>query len=191
MSWLSDRLAEVAAAVGLDDAAVEALVDSAAARAEAIVRASVTAAAQAVADVVAEAVDEALPGQTFAEIAQAAADAASVALADPPARVAVDADTVVSAEVAMGEHEERAASQPDELFTFEAQVDSRTSEVCRACDGTTLPGSHPWWMTHLPPLHPNCRSRIVPAYGGSVTAAPPDVDAGPFGDAQNPWTPTP
>lgn len=185
MSWLSDRLAEVAAAVGLDSATVEALVDGAAARAEAIVRASVTAAAQAVADVV----DEALPGQTFAEIAQAAADAASVALAEPPARATVDADTVIAAEVAMGEHEERAATQPEALFTFEARVDERTSEVCRACDGTTLPGSHPWWLTHLPPLHPNCRSRIVPASGGSVTAAP-DVDTGPFGDVANPWVPT-
>lgn len=189
MSWLSDRLADVAAAVGLDSATVEALVDGASARAEAIVRASVTAAAQAVADVVAEAVDEALPGQTFAEIAQAAADAASVALAEPPARATVDADTVIAAEVAMGEHEERAATQPEALFTFEARVDERTSEVCRACDGTTLPGSHPWWLTHLPPLHPNCRSRIVPASGGSVTAAP-DVDTGPFGDVANPWVPT-
>jgi SPP1 gp7 family putative phage head morphogenesis protein len=189
VSWLSDRLAEVAAAVGLDSAAVEALVDGAASRADAIVRASVTAAAQAVADVVAEAIVDAIPGQTFTEIAQAVADAASVALAEPPARATVDADTVVSAEVAAGEHEERAATQPEALFTFEARVDERTSEVCRACDGTTLPGSHPWWLTHLPPLHPNCRSRIVPASGGSVTAAP-DVDAGPFGDVANPWVPT-
>lgn len=182
MSWLSDRLDEVAEAAGIDLDEVEALVDRATDRATAAVQAAVGGAAAAVLDVIDEAL---LPGESFGQIAEAAADAAAEALATPPARIDTDADVLVFGEHVEGRFEAFAEDDPDRLLEFSAVVDSRTSEACRLCDGVRLPASDPWWLTHMPPLHPNCRSTVMPA-GGTPTRAPV-VDAGEFGPPG--WTP--
>lgn len=44
---------------------------------------------------------------------------------------------------------------------FDAVMDSRTSAVCEACDGTVLPVDDPWWSGHVPPCHHACRSGFV------------------------------
>ena len=44
---------------------------------------------------------------------------------------------------------------------FDAIVgDGRTTPICLAADGTVLPAGHPYWETHWPPLHHNCRSIV-------------------------------
>ena len=45
-------------------------------------------------------------------------------------------------------------------WIFDAVIDGRTTPVCTAYNGTVLPAGHPWWATHTPPLHHNCRSTI-------------------------------
>lgn len=49
-----------------------------------------------------------------------------------------------------------------EYWRFDAVQDNRTSEVCEELDGTVRPADDPWWRSHTPPLHFNCRSIIVP-----------------------------
>lgn len=44
---------------------------------------------------------------------------------------------------------------------FDAIMDSRTSAVCNACDGTVLPVGDPWWSSHRPPCHHACRSGTI------------------------------
>ena len=45
-------------------------------------------------------------------------------------------------------------------WVFDAVIDGATTRVCTAYNGTVLPAGHPWWATHTPPLHHNCRSSI-------------------------------
>nr|WP_246584350.1 phage minor head protein [Thermus brevis] len=40
-------------------------------------------------------------------------------------------------------------------------LDGRTSEVCRPLAGVVLPADHPFWRTHIPPLHHGCRTALV------------------------------
>jgi len=40
-------------------------------------------------------------------------------------------------------------------------LDGRTSEVCRPLAGVVLPADDPFWRTHVPPLHYNCRTVLV------------------------------
>lgn len=199
MSWLSDMLEVAALAVGIDTDEVERRVDAAVERATTVVQATVARTVEAVQtalDVATEVMgvpqspEDDAPELTWGDIVDVVLDEVVPAIvAEPPLP---DTETAVASEAAAGEATARRETQPEQLFRFVAQVDKRTSAVCKACDGTTLPGSHPWWLTHLPPLHPHCRSRIEPVGSGSaVTAAPPTVDTGPFGDAENPWIPTP
>lgn len=78
---------------------------------------------------------------------------------------------------------------------FEAVGDSRTTEICEALDGTVLPADDPFWNTHTPPLHYNCRSIVTPlspeeAEDEGIAEGPPDTggaapDEG-FGQPQRP-----
>ncbi len=45
---------------------------------------------------------------------------------------------------------------------FDGIDDSAQSEICAAAMGTVLPADDPWWASHSPPLHPNCRSVLTP-----------------------------
>lgn len=60
----------------------------------------------------------------------------------------------------------RQAIDPDVLedrpvWMFDAILDGRETDVCKACDGTKLPANDKWWKSHLPPLHHNCRSSFI------------------------------
>lgn len=73
------------------------------------------------------------------------------------------------------------ATDPDVLeerpiWMFDAILDGRETRICHACDGTKLPADHPWWETHITPLHHNCRSGIVTLTqdeAGTLTKKPP------------------
>lgn len=45
---------------------------------------------------------------------------------------------------------------------FDGIDDDRQSDICRDADGTILPADDPWWASHTPPLHFNCRSVVTP-----------------------------
>lgn len=42
-----------------------------------------------------------------------------------------------------------------------AILDGRETEVCHSVHGTVLPADHPFWKSHWPPLHFNCRTSIT------------------------------
>ena len=68
------------------------------------------------------------------------------------------------------------------FWRYSAIHDSRTSEICKACDGTVLPADHPWWASHQPPMHFRCRCTIIamrpaPAERRGITTSPTDIDA--------------
>lgn len=47
------------------------------------------------------------------------------------------------------------------VWQFSAIEDDRTSDICGDLDGTTLDADDPFWDTHQPPLHFNCRSTVI------------------------------
>ncbi len=65
--------------------------------------------------------------------------------------------------------------------------DQRECPICTACHGTILPATDPWWQTHSPPLHFQCRCRTRPltvkqAESMGVTVVPtPDGPQDGFG----------
>lgn len=67
-------------------------------------------------------------------------------------------------------------------WKFDAVRDTRTTPVCREADGTILPSDHPWWTTHHPPLHHQCRSGVLSlttkqAAEEGITPAPTTLDS--------------
>ena len=67
-------------------------------------------------------------------------------------------------------------------WRFSAVRDGRTTKVCAAAHGTILPANHPWWKTHIPPLHFNCRSTFVPmtekdAKAAGITKTPTELNS--------------
>jgi SPP1 gp7 family putative phage head morphogenesis protein len=46
-------------------------------------------------------------------------------------------------------------------WKFSAILDSRTTPICAAAHGTTLPANDPWWQSHQSPCHFNCRSTVI------------------------------
>jgi hypothetical protein len=173
VSWFSRTLTAAAAALGLDTAEIETLVDGAREQAQGLVQAASTRVVNAVVDAVATVVEAAVPGQSFDDLAREISVEVSRVFTDPPLP---DVETPVLAEA----EEERvrvwADEQPELLLEFVARIDDRTSDICRECNGTRLPAGHPWWQTYTPPLHPHCRSTVVQSTGGAVTAIPPDVE---------------
>lgn len=73
--------------------------------------------------------------------------------------------------------------------------DDRTSEICESLDGTCLPSDDPFWASHQPPLHFNCRSDVVAlseeeAREEGIDVHGPDVEADDgFGNPLEPWEP--
>lgn len=53
-----------------------------------------------------------------------------------------------------------------EKFRFLATLDSRTSEICQEMDGKIFDVKDGMPGDNVPPLHPNCRSTIVPYFKG-------------------------
>jgi SPP1 gp7 family putative phage head morphogenesis protein len=67
------------------------------------------------------------------------------------------------------------------FWRYSAVLDSRTSKICGPLHGTTLPADNPFWATHQPPLHFNCRSTIVSlteeqAQSHGIAEQAPDVE---------------
>lgn len=63
---------------------------------------------------------------------------------------------------------------------FDGIDDSRQSDICRAIDHTVLPADDPFWHTHAPILHHQCRSVLTPlskdeADTHGITQSPPEV----------------
>jgi SPP1 gp7 family putative phage head morphogenesis protein len=63
-----------------------------------------------------------------------------------------------------GRHEQM--TDPDVLdlrpwWMYDAILDSRTSNICRPLDGTIKRADDPWWDSHTPQLHHQCRSGIT------------------------------
>lgn len=46
------------------------------------------------------------------------------------------------------------------FWLYDSILDSRTTTICTARDGTLLPHDDPWWTGNIPPLHHRCRSSI-------------------------------
>lgn len=68
------------------------------------------------------------------------------------------------------------------FWKYSAVQDGRTTEVCKPLGGTILPADSPFWNTHCPPLHFNCRSTIialskVAAERQGISKDEPDVEA--------------
>lgn len=71
--------------------------------------------------------------------------------------------------------------------------DGRTCEICAPCIGTILPADHPWWRTHYPILHPNCRDIATAlsqdeAEEEGISDGPPDGPEPPAGFGHPPAT---
>lgn len=54
-----------------------------------------------------------------------------------------------------------------EKLIFVATLDMRTSDICRAMDGTIIPIEEAKLGLNVPPLHPYCRSVLSPYYEGN------------------------
>lgn len=46
-------------------------------------------------------------------------------------------------------------------WKFSAIMDKATTPICHQCNETILLADDPWWKTHLPPLHHQCRSTFI------------------------------
>lgn len=61
-------------------------------------------------------------------------------------------------------HTSQKMEEQEGYLQFVAVLDSRTTEICESLDGTLLRADDPFWDENSPPLHSNCRSRLV-GYG--------------------------
>lgn len=77
---------------------------------------------------------------------------------------------------------------------FSAILDGHETDICHDLDGTVLPSADPFWSSHQPPLHFNCRSDVTAisaddAKEEGVTEAPDvEPDEG-FGGVLEPYEP--
>lgn len=133
-----------------------------------------------------KAVDEALKkGTSLEDFKKAIGDdlrsAWKGSVKDPPWRLETIFRT--NLQLAYGAGRFKQATHPDvvgdrPVWMFDAILDGRETEICEACDGTKRPADDPWWRTHLPPLHHNCRSGFITLtedqarIAGGVTAQP-------------------
>ena len=81
------------------------------------------------------------------------------------------------------------------FWKYDAILDGRTTQVCKARDGVTLSAESTWWKTNWPPLHHRCRSTVRSVRSGSLTAIPPALPVTPgFGlspEGDPVWKPDP
>lgn len=57
------------------------------------------------------------------------------------------------------------------FWKFSAVLDGRTSRICQPLDGQVVAADSEFWSQHVPPLHFNCRSTVVPLTKDQATAA--------------------
>lgn len=89
------------------------------------------------------------------------------------------------------------------VWKWVAVVDERLCPICGPCHNVTLPNTHPWWRTHIPPMHHNCRCTIkalsvrqgakwAKEHRGKPIDRPPSVRAHKtFGTNGDDWKPNP
>lgn len=58
---------------------------------------------------------------------------------------------------------------PPAFLEFIGIEDERQSDICKAYSGRILPYTDPWWDTHWPPLHYNCRSTVREIFEDEAT----------------------
>lgn len=144
-----------------------------------------------------QAIDRALrDGTAFEEFQEEVGEklerAWSGSVASPAARLATIFRTNVQSAYGAGRWRQmraRAVKQARPYWRFDAIEDNRTSDICEELDNTVRPADDPWWASHNPPLHHNCRSTIhalsedeAREYGVDEKAPEVDADEG-FGGA--------
>jgi SPP1 gp7 family putative phage head morphogenesis protein len=153
----------------MDDAAKAAIARQYEATARQAVTAIIAKLTQSVADV-----REKFPDEAASIVAQSAFDNAGMSSTNKSAlklgaeRSIVQASNIGMLEAAkqVNEAERRGGS---ELPTKQAIglahhsiIDSRTTDICLDRHGLVLPADHPYWRHNLAPLHPRCRSCVLP-----------------------------
>jgi hypothetical protein len=141
-------------------------------------------------------------GLAYAEAARSAGDRARSLWLGPSAlRAASLYLTPALTAYAAGRHS--ALSSPEALaatpfWLLRVVWDSHTSDICRPLLRTVLPAGDPWWDTHIPPLHHECRTTIVPltakqAVAMGISSRPRAVASEGFGRIGDfgLWTPDP
>jgi SPP1 gp7 family putative phage head morphogenesis protein len=143
-------------------------------------------------------IDSALEsGTTFADFKKRITEAVQTAWGGQGQPDASRLETIfrTNVQTAYGAGRVEQLQDPDVLesrpfWRYSAIHDSRTSVICRDCDGTVLPANHPWWSTHQPPMHHRCRCTIIamrpaPAERRGITVDPTDIEASPgFGNVE-------
>jgi hypothetical protein len=91
-----------------------------------------------------------------------------------------ESTALVTATYAAGMQEGYEAPQVAAVLTglrFINPMDARTTDICFARHGVTLPLDHPWLFRSWPPLHFGCRSVVLPLTGAGVkfTENPPEL----------------
>jgi SPP1 gp7 family putative phage head morphogenesis protein len=101
---------------------------------------------------------------------------------EDPWRIETILRTNIQSAYGAGRYEQQQEVKEDRPYwEFSAIMDSRTSEICSELDGKVLPADDPWWRSHNPPLHFNCRSTVMSLTEEQATSrgldSPPAVDA--------------
>jgi len=100
-----------------------------------------------------------------------------------PSRVETIFRTNVQSAYAAGRYQQMRdpdviASRP--YWEFVAILDSATSEICRPLEGVVRSADDPFWGSHYPPLHFNCRSSVMTLTARQANqrgvVAPPESD---------------
>lgn len=89
---------------------------------------------------------------------------------------------VLSVELSSGEATAYDLQVDDDRGYLAAGCVVHNSDICEACNNVVLPADDPFWGSHTPPLHYNCRSTVVAlsvdeADDEGVTGEPPADDA--------------
>jgi len=134
-----------------------------------------------------EAVDKAIEhGTTFAEFKDGVGELLESSWGGPkPGRLETIFRTNVQTAYNAGRHavfSAPAVRKARPYLRFDGVEDDRQTDICEACNGVVLPADDPYWNSHTPPLHFNCRSTVVAlssdeADDEGVTDDPPEEDA--------------
>jgi hypothetical protein len=140
--------------------------------------------------------------QDFKKEARASLEAAWASSGEGPAAPGPRMDVIFRNNVQSAYSAGRYAQQtkPDALarrpfWAFDSIADWRRSKICAACQGVVLRADHPWWSTHYPPLHHQCRSSVrayteEEARAAGITTEPTEVAAQEgWGEPLKEWEP--
>lgn len=142
------------------------------------------------------ALSEGIDFDTFKELVTASLESAWSDSGEGPSNTAWRIETIFRTNVlgayAAGRYEmqtDEAVLEARPYWLFDAVKDTRTTEVCEACNGKVVAADDSWWDGHYPPCHFNCRSVVTTldeeqAQAMGITSSPPSIQADDgFGDA--------